>query len=210
MQIRPLALPALIEELAERIAGPPTGGRLRVAVDGAPAAEPAALATALVDPLRERGRAALHVPADGFLRPASVRLEHGRTNPDAYYERWLDEDGLRREVLDPLAAGGTGRVLPSLWDAAADRASRAGYVTVPPRGVVLVSGALLLGAGLEFDVSIHCALSTTALARRTPPELRWTLPAFARYDDEVGPQRFADVVIRLDHPRRPAVIFSVS
>jgi hypothetical protein len=71
---------------------------------------------------------------------------------------------------------------------------------------MLVSGALLLGAGLPFDVTVHLQLSAAALARRTPAEQRWTLPAYARYDLEVAPATFADVVVRLDDPRRPAVV----
>lgn len=181
-------------------------GRLRVAVDGPPAAAPDELAAALVDPLRARGRPVLHVRTEDFLRPASVRLEHGRTNPDSYYLGWLDELGLRREVLDPAGPGGSGRLLPSLWDARIDRASRAPYVTLPPGGVVLVSGPLLLGGGLPFDVTVHLELSPAALARRTDPALRWTLPAFARYAAEVAPATFADVVLRVDDPRRPALV----
>lgn len=192
--------------LADRIAAVRPGARVRVAVDGAPAADPGRLAEALVDPLRIRGRAARHVPAGGFLRPASVRLEFGRTNPDAFYDGWLDEAGLRREVLDPLGPGGTGQVLPSLWDPVRDRATRAPYVPVPPGGVVLVSGALLLGAGLPFDLTVHCVLSSAALARRTPAAEEWTLPAYARYAEEVDPASFADVVVRLDDPRHPAVV----
>jgi hypothetical protein len=69
-----------------------------------------------------------------------------------------------------------------------------------------VSGPLLLGAGLPFDVSVHLELSGAALHRRTDPELRWTLPAYARYGAEVDPASFADVVIRLDDPRRPALV----
>lgn len=193
-------------ELAERIAVRAPERRLRVAVDGPAAAAPDALAGALVDPLRVRGRAALHVEAAGFLRRASLRLEHGRTNPDAFYERWLDEQALRREVLDRLAPGGSGQVLPSLRDPATDRATRTEHVTVPDGGVVLVSGALLLGAGLPFDFVVHLALSPAALARRTAAEERWTLPAFARYEDEVRPGSLADVMVRLDDPRRPAVV----
>jgi hypothetical protein len=177
-----------------------------VAVDGASATAPERLAEALVDPLRTRGRAARHVPAAGFLRPASLRWEFGRTNPDTFYEGWLDEAGLRREVLDPLGPAGAGRVLPSLWDARIDRASRADYVELPPGAVVLVSGAFLLGGGLPFDVAVHLSSSGPALARRTPAELHWTLPAFARYEAEVDPGSFADVVVRVDDPRRPAMV----
>lgn len=204
--VRPLSTENLIAELADRICNTAPDRWLRVAVDGPSAADPHAFAAALVEPLRTRGRAALHVRADDFLRAASLRLELGRTNPDSFYERWLDETGLRREVLDPLRPGGTGRAMPSLWDAAADRATRAPYQQVPPRAVVLVSGSLLLGGGLPFDLVVHLALSPAALTRRTDDDQRWTLPAYARYEREVRPQQLADVVVRLDDPRRPAVV----
>ncbi|WP_431977834.1 uridine kinase [Micromonospora haikouensis] len=206
MRVRPISPDRLVTELTERLVAADPPGRLRVAVDGAPAAGPDELAAALVDPLRALGRPVLHVRAADFLRPASVRLEFGRTNPDAYYEGWVDEPGLRREVLDPAGPGGSGRILPSLWDPRTDRASRAGYVTLPPHGVVLVSGALLLGGGLPVDLAVHLELSPAALARRTDPALRWTLPAFARYAEEVAPAGFADVVVRVDDPRHPAVV----
>ena len=72
--------------------------------------------------------------------------------------------------------------------------------------MVIVSGPLLLGAGLPFDVTVHLSVSAAALDRRTGAELRWTLPAYARYADEVDPASFADVVVRLDDPRRPALV----
>jgi hypothetical protein len=196
----------LVEELADRLAGTGDGGRLRVAVDGAAAAGPEELADALVDPLRVRGRPAVRISAGDFLRPASVRLEAGRTNPDSYYLGWLDEPGLRREVLDPAGPGGSGRIVTRLWDARTDRAAREPYRELPPNAVVIVSGPLLLGAGLPFDVTIHLEVSAAALARRTGAQERWTLPAFARYGAEVDPAAFADVVVRLDDPRRPALV----
>lgn len=205
VRIRPITPDLLVAELADRLAATRPGERLRVAVDGAPAANPDRLADALVDPLRVRGRPVLRVRAVDFLRPASLRLEPGRYNPDAYYTGWLDEAGLRREVLDPAAAGGSGRVLPALWNAETDRASRAGYVQVPVDGTVIVSGALLLGGLLPFDFSVHLAMSPAALARRTEADQAWTLPAFHRYAEEVSPGDFADVVVRTDDPRHPAV-----
>ncbi|MBO4160651.1 uridine kinase [Micromonospora antibiotica] len=213
MRVRPISPDRLVAELTERLltvasvpasAGSAAPAHLRVAVDGPPAAAPERLAAALIDPLRAGGRPAVHLRAGDFLRPASVRYETGRTNPDAYYESWTDEAGLRREVLDPAGPGGTGRVLPSLWDAAADRASRAAYRVLSPGSVLVVSGAFLLGGGLPFDVTVHLVLSPGALARRTEPAQRWTLPAFARYADEVAPASFADVVVRVDDPRHPA------
>nr|WP_205862630.1 uridine kinase [Planosporangium thailandense] len=179
---------------------------LRVAIDGAPPAAPHELADALVAPLRVRGRPVQRVRADDFLRPASLRLERGRTNPDAFYEDWLDVRGLTREVLDPLGDDGSGRILPTLWDTTRDRATRAAYVTVPAGGVLLLSGALLLGAGLAFDLVVHLSMSPGALARRTADADRWTLPAYRRYADEVDPAQFADVVVRVDDPRHPALV----
>ena len=70
----------------------------------------------------------------------------------------------------------------------------------------MVSGALLLGAGLDFDVTVHLAQTAAARHRRTSPQMRWTLPAFDRYEDEVMPQELADVVVRADDPGRPALV----
>ncbi|GLW12949.1 uridine kinase [Microtetraspora sp. NBRC 13810] len=206
MQIRPISPALLAEELADRIVDAPRDAWVRVAVDGAPAARPDELADALVDPLRLRGREVLRVSAAGFLRPASLRFEFGRTDPDAFYDDWLDTGALIREVLAPLDPGGTGRVLPALWDAVADRATRASYVTVPPGGVLLLDGALLLGRWLPLDLTIHLRLSPGSLARRVAPEQKWTLPAYARYEEEVAPADAADIVVRADDPRHPALV----
>lgn len=216
MRVRPVSPPALVADLLARIlAGldartAATGGPawLRVGVDGAPTAGPAALADALVEPLRAAGHPAVRVDTADFLRPASTRLELGRTNPDAFYESWFDLGALSREVLEPLRPGGSGRILRTFWNPATDRATREGYRGVPPGGVLLLAGPLLLGAGLELDLTVHCGQSAAALARRTPPEERWTLPAYQRYADEVGPQWFADVVLRMDDPAHPALVES--
>jgi hypothetical protein len=199
--VRPDALPELLADLLADA----TTGRLRVAIDGADAVRPGDLADALVDPLRQRGRQALRVRAVDFLRPASLRFEHGRTDPDSFYDSWLDTGALAREVLVPLGPHGTGRWLPALWDPATDRATRTAYATAGPRAVVLVDGAFLLGRGLDFDLTVHLHLGAGALARRTPTDQQWTLPAHTRYTAEVAPLQVADVVVRMDDPRRPAV-----
>lgn len=206
MRVRPISGEALAEELADRIAGWPGGAWVRVAVDGADVAGPGELADRLVAPLRVRGREVLRVSAGDFLRPASLRLEFGRTDPDVFYDEWLDTKALLREVLEPLEPGGSGRVLPALWDSAADRSFRLPYRTLPPGGVLLLDGPLLLGRGLPVELAVHVWLSAGALERRTPEEERWRLPAYARYEREVRPQEVADVVVRADHPDRLAVV----
>ncbi|WIM93843.1 uridine kinase [Actinoplanes oblitus] len=206
MRVTPVSFAVLVENLADRLASRESDSRVRVAVDGADAAGPDRLAAALIDPLRVRGRPAVHIDTRDFLRPASLRLEFGRANPDSFYTGWFDEAGLIREVLDPAGPGGSGRIVTRLWNAATDRAAREPYRMLPAAAIVLVSGPLLLGAGLPFDFTVHLALSAAALDRRTAAEDRWTLPAFARYVGEMAPQEFADVVVRVDDPRHPALV----
>lgn len=196
---------SLVDELAESISGRPREAWVRVAVDGAPAAEPGELAERLVAPLRVRGRTVLRVSAADFLRPASLRLEYGRSDPDVFYDEWLDTGALVREVLEPLDPGRSGKVLPALWDSRVDRAFRVPYETLPAGGVLLLDGTLLLGRGLPIEVSVHLWLSAGALARRTAEGERWRLPAYERYEREVRPADVADVVVRADHPHRLAV-----
>lgn len=195
MKVRPLTAETLVSELVRRIV--PLSGRARVIIDGAPAAAPGQLADALVEPLRELGRPVQRVSASDFLRPASTRLEHGRTDPYSYRHDWFDYGGLQREVLDS-----GDKVLPSLWNAATDRASRASYVPLPESGVVLVDGTLLLDRWLPADLTVHLWLSPAALARRTEPDLRWTLRAYDDYEPA------ADITVRYDHPERPGWVLS--
>jgi hypothetical protein len=181
---------------------------VRVAVDGPDVARPGALAAAVAERLPALGRPAVVVAADGFLRPASLRLEHGRTDPDARYTDWLDTGGLAREVLDPLGPDGAGSYLPALWDVASDRAARARPRPMPSGGILLVPGALLLGVGLAFDVIVHLRVAPAARRRLTPTEQAWELPAFDRYDDEVDPTSLADALVLADHPDRPALVLA--
>jgi hypothetical protein len=195
----------LPDELAEAlVAVDSPGGALRVALDGPRAAGPEELADALTEPLRTRGRPAIHVRAQTFWRDASLRLEHGRHDVESYRD-WLDAAALRREVLAPLGPGGSGEYVPSLRDPATNRATRDPRRTAPDGSVLVVSGELLLGRGLPFDVTIHLAVGAAARARRTAPDWAWTLPAFEAYDRAVDPVETADIVVRLDDPRHPAI-----
>jgi hypothetical protein len=177
-------------------------------VDGPDVAAPERLAGAIADRLPALGRGAVVVPATGFYRPASLRLEHGRTDPDARYTDWLDTGALAREVLNQVGPGGSGSYLPVLWDLGRDRAARARPRPMPPGGVLLVPGALLQGVGLAFDVVVHLRMAPAARRRLTPAEFAWELPAFDRYDDEVDPAALADAVVLADHPDRPALVLA--
>lgn len=206
MRARPISPELLVEEIADAVERLPADRRAAVALDGAPPTETGELAERLVGELNLRGRPAMHVSAYDFLRPASLRLELGREDPDLFYTEWLDLKAIEREVLGPLAPGGSGRVLPRLWDARADRAYRARYVELGPGGVVVLDGSFLMGIGLALDLTVHLAMSDAALARRTAPELAWTLPAYRRYRQEADPPGYADIAVRCDDPRHPALV----
>ena len=194
---RAISAAALPAELAARI----PDGIARVAIDGPPCAHPDELAAAVVAALHGT-RPAAHVRADTFWRDASVRLEYGRQDIESYLH-WLDAAALEREVLEPALA--VRRYLPSLRDPQTNRSTRVPMRAVDPRTAVLVSGTFLLGRDLTFDLTIHLAVSPAARARQTPPSNAWTLPAFDEYDATTRPQEIADMVVRYDHPRSPAL-----
>ena len=197
-------MPLTTGEIAERVADWLSGipGIVRVAVDGPPVAGPDEFAAALIDRLPLRGRPSAHVRAISFWRDASLRLEHGREDVESYLS-WLDADALRREVLDAVVESGS--YLPSLRDPATNRSTREPSRPAEPDLVLLVSGSLLLRHGLPFDRTIHLAVSAAARARRTAADEQWTLPAYDEYDTDVQPAERADVVVKLDDPKHPAL-----
>lgn len=207
MDVQAISPEMLPGRLAEWLAGRHPPHPLRVAIDAAPPARPGQLADATGTVLRALGRPVARVSDHWFWRQASLRLEYGRHDPMARYEQWLDTGALRREVLDRLGPGGDGRFLPTRWDPDRDRATRADYQKAKADTVLLLDGALLLGTGLPFDATVHIRLSPAALRRRMPAADAWMLPAFDRYEAEVGPAGRADVLVLADDPAHPAARF---
>jgi hypothetical protein len=203
---RPVDPARLADVIAGQLAAATTSGSaLRVAVDGCSCADPVGFATALEPPLRTLSRPVAVVRADSFWRDASLRLEYGHTDVQSFTESWLDDGALTREVLGPLGPGGSGQYLPSLRDPVTSRSTRAARATAGPGTVVIVAGSLLLGRGLDFDVTVHLSMNAATRARRMPAELAWTLPAYVDYERAVDPEGVADVVIRVNDPRHPAL-----
>jgi hypothetical protein len=200
MRVRPVTPEGVIDAAVTLVASRP--GRVRLAVDGAAAAQPDELAAAIAGALAPRP--CVHARADRFWRAASLRFENGRQDPDTWLDGWLDVGALHREVLDDFPS--TGRVLPELRDPLTDRSLRSAPAQLPADGVVIVSGHTLLGRGLPFDIAIHVHLSPEALRRRTPASDAWTLPALARYEAERDPTALADLIVRADDPRHPALV----
>ncbi|MEU4315410.1 hypothetical protein [Nocardia sp. NPDC024068] len=194
----PITPDALVELLTERLRV--LDGHRVVAVDGADAAHPLEFAHHAAGRVRDDGRPAEVISVHDFVRPASLRMEFGR-DEISYRTGWFDYEALRREVLDPIHR--TGTWLPALWDEAADRSARARPHTALPATVLFVAGPMLLGRGLSFDLTVRLDLGAAALARGTPGEDAWTVPALLAHDRHHNetPTYF----IRWDHPDRPAL-----
>ena len=158
--------------------------------------------------LRDRAVPVARVRAGDFLRARSLRLELGRDDPDAFLERWYDLQALRREVLDPLGPGGRGTWLARLRDPDTDRAVRAPAEMAAAGTVLVLDGRFLLRDELAggLDLTVFLDTSAAARTRRVPPgEAARVLPAWDRYLAETRPQRLATLVVRHDHPDRPAL-----
>lgn len=192
----PTAVAGLV---ADRLAALP--GRRVLAVDGADAAAPVELARRIAGTLTERGRSAEVVALHDFVRPASLRMEYGRDDEWSYRTAWFDYDAVRREILDAVRSAG--RWLPALWDEARDRSARAAIRPAQADLVLVLAGPMLLGRGLDFDLTVRLELSEQAALRRTPPAEQWTLPALR--DHAAEQPETATWTLRWDHPDRAAL-----
>ncbi len=166
------------------------------------------LADGVADALAGSGRAVARVHLADFLRARSLRLEHG-VDPEAYLERWYDLGTLGREVLGPLGPGGSLRYLPRLRDAASDRPFRDPAVAVPAGAVLAVDGPFLTRRPLAeaFDVLVFLDVTAGAVRRRLADgEGSGMVGAWQQYVAACHPATRADLVVRFDHPDRPAVV----
>ncbi len=215
--------PVARTDLAARIADVMLGVRrphpVRVAIDGPDAAGKTTLADELVAPLRLAGRPVIRVSADDFHQQRSIRYRHGRDDPDGRYRDAFNTAALVREVLAPLGPGGSRRYLPTLWDLEADRATRAAYAEAPDAAVLVLDGLYLQRPELaeHFDLRCYLDVSDETVLRRAAARgddlahypTRY-LPARRIYEAEARPAGRADVVVRYDDLRRPALLLRLS
>ncbi len=203
--VTPQGLAALVASLAADLSHTAGSAGLGVAlgVDGVVAADTTSLADAVAAVLADRGLPVLRASREAFRRPRSLRLELG-DDPLSPYERWYDDAGLRRELLDPLT-GGTRLVTTSLWDAGRDRATREPRREVPPGCVAVVDGPFLLRWTLAdaFAHVTHLQTSPAAATRRGAGAL---VPSWQAYLDEIDPAGCGGLVVRHEDPRHPAVV----
>jgi len=183
--------------------------RPRIGVDGPADVGAADLADAIAGELPALGRLAVRVSTDWWWRPASLRLEFGKTDVDTLLGGWVDNDALRRELLDPFGPGGTGSILRRLRDPVTDRSVREHRLQAGERDVLLLDGPFLRAGGLPLDAVVHIQVSSNTLSRSLPPERQWWLSAFDRYLIEDRPVERAAAVVAYDHPAAPAINWAV-
>lgn len=208
--LTPQGLAALAVDRAAPLLAPArdAGVAVRLGVDGAVDAETGAVAAAVAEEALARGVGVMMVRAVDFLHRRSVRLEWGGHDVDAAFERWVDWASLQREVLDPLADPAAMTWLPRLRDAATDRSAREPARSAAPGALLVLDGPYLLRWELSgaVDVAVHLVTSPAALARRFPDDGDPRPGAWARYLDDCDPAARADLVVRHDHPGRPALL----
>lgn len=177
-----------------------------IGIDGAAEIGAGDLADAVALELESLGRPAIRTSTSWWWRPASLRLEYGRTDIDMLLAGWVDVGSLRRELLDPFAAAGSGqRYLRRLRDPGTDRSIREQRQPVPQRSVLLLDGAFLQAAGLPLDGVVYLQVSPATLSRALPPDRQWWVQALRSYIAQDRPEKIADAVVAFDHPAAPAV-----
>jgi hypothetical protein len=204
VRYRPLTPDLLVRELADTI-DRRTEPHPRIGFDGFEEIGATALADAVAESLRELGRPVVRVATRWWWRAASLRLELGRTDVDMLLYGWVDTGALRRELLDPVAAGSPAGYLPRLRDPTTDRPVRDPRRPVEPRTVVIMDGPFLLTDPTGLDVVVHLQVSSGALTRTLPPDRQWWIEAYERYRTDETPAARAAAVIVYDHPAAPAI-----
>lgn len=195
----PVTPDVLVELVVDRASAEP-GVRV-VAISGADAADPVGFAERVAARLRLSGRPAAVVSLHEYVRPASLRFEHGHRDGYSYRTGWFDYPALHREVV--VALRERRQWLPRLWDESTDRSARASILDAGPGQVLLLAGPMLHGRELGTDVVVRLMLSVNALRRRTAPDDLWTIDPLLAHD--AANDATVDMWVRYDHPDRPAV-----
>jgi hypothetical protein len=207
VRFTPVTPSRLAGELARWIDTLP-GSHPVVGVDGATEIGATALADAVAAELAGLNRPAIRASTLWWWRPASLRLELGRTDVEMLLTGWVDAGAMRRELLEPLGDKGSGHFLRRLRDPGTDRSTREPRQSAPLGAVLLLDGPFLLAADLPMDAVVHLQVSPATLGRSLPADRQWWLEGFHRYAVEDRPVDRAAAVVAYDHPSAPAIAWA--
>lgn len=208
VRFTPLTPAKLVDALADwvldrtRQLGPPAGAV--IGFDGLAEIGASALADEVAGTLRGSGRQIIRASTRWWWRPSALRLELGRQDLDMLLTGWVDADAIRRELVEPVRAGGS-TYITRLRDPDRDRSVRQRADLVLPGAVLLLDGPFLLAADLPLDAVVGFSLSGGSLDRALPDDRRWWLGAFRKYQHDYAPADRSDVLLSYDHPSAPAV-----
>lgn len=131
---------SVLADLAQRVVALRPGCRVRVAVDGGSCTGKTTLADTLGRSVAAE-RPVVRATVDRFHRPRAERYRRGPTSALGCYQDTYDLDALRRELLDPFAAGRPHRT--GVWDWQRDCPVLSPPEHAPADAVLLLDGVFL-------------------------------------------------------------------
>lgn len=208
---------ALLRTVALAVPGHRACSAVLVAVDGVDGAGKSVFCDQLAETLTMLDRPVIRASVDDFHHPRAHRYQRGRQSPSGFWLDSFDYAALRRELLDPLRAGGTGRYRAAVHDVVSDAALDLPAALAPPGAVLVLDGLFLHRdelAGL-WDISVWLSVPFEVTAARMAvrdgssadpdhPGMRRYVLAQRRYFAQCTPWARARFVIDnsvLDTPR---------
>ena len=158
---------ALLEHVAGRILASGSG-RLRVAIDGRTAAGKTSFGHELAERLSTAGRPVLRASLDDFKKPWSDRHLYDRESGEGYYRNAFDYATLRRLLLEPAAAAGSGDCVLCSIDPLTQIDHSAVIARAAPDAILIVDGVFAFRPELDdqWDFRIWLEVDEQASLRR--------------------------------------------
>lgn len=133
----------LIENIANDLRSRRRSGRCLVAIDGIDASGKSLFADELTASLRNSGEPVVLIHLDDFHNLRERRHARGRDSPEGFWFDNYDYDAFERDVLAPLAAGGSGLYRAQATDRGADIYLDTEPIQAPESSVTVVEGIFL-------------------------------------------------------------------
>ena len=210
---------ALIEILAERIAGVRCPHPVRVAIDGVDGVGKTTLADELSVALSSCERPVIRATVDGFHNPRSVRYRLGRNSAEGYFRDSFNYPALTTVLLDPLGPGGTRRYRRAVFSYRTDSEVTIPFETADEDAILLFDGVFLhrpellsywdLSIFLDapFEVTIpRAAARDGSSSDVSAPENRRYVEGQQLYLQICDPKSTASIVVNYENLSSPMVV----